>query len=138
MIALLLSALLAAASPAKKHAAPAVDPETAAVATALRKEGFSAEGIRTLEAKPASLQERLAGYRKRASQIGTEVAAAKAAGDLQRFGDAMRAGDALNAEIQRGRTDEMLRLLGALSPADRAIFFRHIGPPVGQAAPAGR
>lgn len=139
MITLLLSALLAAAAPAKHHApapAPAADAQTAQIEAALRQEGFSPAGIKAIEAKPADLQDRLAAFRARASAIGQRLAAAKAANDADGFGEAMRAGDALNAEIQRTRTEQLLHTLTTLSPGDRTIFLRHIGPPATQAAAA--
>lgn len=143
MITLIVSALLAAGAPAKHHgaAAPAaaVDPQTAQIAAALRGEGFSAAGIKTIEAKPADLQEQLTAFRTRAAEIGQRLGAAKAANDVDGFGKAMREGDALNAEIQRTRTEQLLHTLATLSAADRTIFLRHIGPPAAApAAPQGR
>lgn len=142
MMTLLLTALLATGAPAKhtaKHgAAPAAatDPQAARIAAVLRQEGFSPAGIKTIETTPAELPDRLAGFRTRATEIGQRLAAAKAAGDIASFGEAMRAGDALNADIQRMRTEQMLHTLAALSSGDRTIFLRHIGPPA--AAPQGR
>ena len=140
MIALIATALLAAATPHKKApaAAPVSDPETAAIASVLQKEGFSAKGVKTISVRPEGLQTQLAEFRARAASIGQALAVAKAANDVEAFGKAMREGDALNAEIQRTRTDQMLHTLAALDGSDRAIFLRHIGPPAASAKPEGR